>query len=519
MKLSRKLPIAFTLVSLIVAGAGSIGLYKLHQTKEEFRRVIVVDFRNDQAIASMLVEFKSQVQEWKDTLLRGKDPKQLDKYWSAFQTREHNVAEDARALQAALPEGEARNLVDQFAQAHATMGVAYRKGFELYQAADFDFAAGDAAVKGQDRKPAELLNQARETIARQTSTAVAAAEQASDNATRLSVVLMLLAFGAAAVSGIMLSRSITRPLTDAVDVAKQVAAGDLTREVRSNSDDETGELLAALATMTAKLASMVHHIRQTSEVVADGAAQIASGTIDLSSRTERQAAALEETASSMEELSAAIKQNLAGAAEANKLAADASSVAAKGGEVVSQVVGTMNAMNEDAKKIADIISVIDGIAFQTNILALNAAVEAARAGEQGRGFAVVAGEVRSLAQRSAAAAKEIKAVITDSVERVGTGSKLVADAGATMDDVVSSVKRVTTLIGSMVEASREQNSGVEHISIALNELDEVTQQTAALTEEAAAAARSMQDQAGSLTQSVSVFQLHSGSAKHRLLAA
>jgi methyl-accepting chemotaxis protein len=176
-------------------------------------------------------------------------------------------------------------------------------------------------------------------------------------------------------------------------------------------------------------------------------------------------------------------------------------------------------MNEDAKKIADIISVIDGIAFQTNILALNAAVEAARAGEQGRGFAVVAGEVRSLAQRSAAAAKEIKAVITDSVERVGTGSKLVADAGATMDDVVSSVKRVTTLIGSMVEASREQNSGVEHISIALNELDEVTQQTAALTEEAAAAARSMQDQAGSLTQSVSVFQLHSGSAKHRLLAA
>ena len=517
MKISRKLPLAFTAAALVVACAGSIGLMKLNNAVGEYRRLVQVDYANEQAIGSMLVEFKTQVQEWKDTLLRGKDPAQLDKYWSAFQKREQNVDEAARALHGKLPEGEARQLVDEFATAHTAMGAAYRKGFEQFKAAEFDHAVGDAAVKGQDRKPAELLNKAREAITADVTAKAAAAEQLSARANTLGTGLMLLGFVLAAAGGIMLSRSITRPLGEAVEVAKSVAAGNLKVKIDSTTSDETGELLDALRTMSGNLSGMVNRIRHSSDQFTAGATQIASGTVDLSSRTEQQAAALEETASSMEELTATVKQNLSGATEADKLARVASDVAARGGEVVSQVVGTMSAINDDARKIADIITVIDGIAFQTNILALNAAVEAARAGEQGRGFAVVAGEVRALAQRSASAAKEIKTVINDSVERVSAGSKLVANAGATMEEVVASIQRVTLIMSDMLAASHEQNTGIDQINKALAELDEVTQHTAALMEEAAAAANAMQDQAGLLTDSVSVFQLeHTSTDSPRL---
>jgi methyl-accepting chemotaxis protein-1 (serine sensor receptor) len=518
MNLSRKLPLAFTAVALVVACAGSIGLVKLNGAVAEYREVVEVDYANQQAISSMLVEFKTQVQEWKDTLLRGKDPAQLDKYWAAFQKHEQNVNEAARALHDKLPEGEARQLVDEFAQAHVAMGAAYRKGFEQFKAADFDHAAGDAAVKGQDRKPAELLNKARERISEDVKAQVLMAQQMSERANKLGIGLMVLGFVLAAGGGVTLSRAITRPLGDAVDVARKVASGDLKVRIESASNDETGELLAALRTMADNLAEMVNGIRHSSDQFTAGATQIASGTVDLSSRTEQQAAALEETASSMEQLTATVKQNLAGATEADQLARVASSVATKGGEVVSQVVDTMSAINDDARKIADIITVIDGIAFQTNILALNAAVEAARAGEQGRGFAVVASEVRALAQRSASAAKEIKTVINASVERVSSGSKLVANAGATMADVVASIQRVTSIMAEMLAASHEQNTGIDQINRALAELDEVTQHTAALMEEAAAAANAMQDQAGMLTESVAVFQLeHTGMDSRPLL--
>jgi methyl-accepting chemotaxis protein len=303
------------------------------------------------------------------------------------------------------------------------------------------------------------------------------------------------------------TRSITRPMNQAVRIAQTVAAGDLTSRIEISGKDETGQLLQALKNMNDSLVRIVSDVRSGTDTIATASSQIASGNLDLSSRTEEQAGSLEETASSMEELTSTVKQNADNARQANSLAMSASDVASKGGAVVSEVVQTMGSINDSARKIVDIIGVIDGIAFQTNILALNAAVEAARAGEQGRGFAVVASEVRNLAQRSAAAAKEIKTLISDSVEKVDTGSKLVDQAGATMDEVVASVKRVTDIMGEITAASQEQTSGIEQINQAIMQMDEVTQQNASLVEEAAAASESLQDQARNLAQTVSVFKL------------
>lgn len=292
----------------------------------------------------------------------------------------------------------------------------------------------------------------------------------------------------------------------AAEIAGRIAAGDLATSVALKSNDTTS-LLYAMKSMRDKLAVIVSQVRTGTETIATASGQIASGNLDLSSRTEQQAASLEETASSMEELTSTVKQNADNVRQANQLAVTASNVAVKGGAVVSQVIDTMDSINASAKKIVDIIAVIDGIAFQTNILALNAAVEAARAGEEGRGFAVVASEVRSLAQRSAAAAKEIKTLIGDSVEKVDAGSKLVAEAGGTMNDIVASVKQVTDIMGEIMAAGQEQSAGIEQINQAITQMDEVTQQNAALVEEAAAAAASMQEQAGQLAQTVSVFKL------------
>ncbi|HYC42108.1 MAG TPA: methyl-accepting chemotaxis protein [Noviherbaspirillum sp.] len=317
--------------------------------------------------------------------------------------------------------------------------------------------------------------------------------------------------GAALVIGLgaawLVTRSITRPLNEAVDVARRVAQGDLTGDVQVKSKDEAGQLMQALKEMNDSLVSIVSQVRSGTETMTTASIEIASGNLDLSSRTEQQASSLQETASSMEELTSTVKANADNAAQANVLAQSASEVAVKGGEVVEQVVETMHSINESAKKISDIISVIDGIAFQTNILALNAAVEAARAGEQGRGFAVVAAEVRNLAQRSAGAAKEIKALIEDSVHKVGVGSKLVDQAGATMHEVVASVKRVTDIMDEISSASNEQTAGIEQINQAITQMDEVTQQNAALVEQSAAAAEAMQEQAANLAQVVNVFKL------------
>jgi methyl-accepting chemotaxis protein len=325
---------------------------------------------------------------------------------------------------------------------------------------------------------------------------------------RLWIVVTLVAcIALGLVLALWVSRIVSKPLNEALKIAQAVAAGDLTSRIEHDASDETGLLMQALKDMNDKLLRIVSEVRAGTDTIATASAEIASGNLDLSQRTEEQASSLEETASSMEELTSTVKQNGENARQANQLAASASDVAVRGGEVVANVVHTMGSINDSSKKIVDIISVIDGIAFQTNILALNAAVEAARAGEQGRGFAVVAAEVRNLAQRSAAAAKEIKTLIGDSVEKVEAGSKLVNQAGATMDEIVASVRRVTDIMSEITIASNEQESGIGQINIAITEMDNVTQQNAALVEEAAAAAGSLQEQAASLSEIVSVFKL------------
>jgi methyl-accepting chemotaxis protein len=304
-----------------------------------------------------------------------------------------------------------------------------------------------------------------------------------------------------------ITRSITGPVAQAVKVAETVAAGDLSARIDTRGGDEIAQLLTALMKMTDNLTGIVAQVLQSSDSIATGSAQIATGNADLSQRTEEQASNLQQTAASMEQMNATVRQNADTARQATQLATSASTVAARGGEVVGQVVQTMQDITDSSRKIADIIGVIDGIAFQTNILALNAAVEAARAGEQGRGFAVVASEVRSLAQRSAEAAHEIKSLIGASVEKVEAGSKLVGDAGTTMTDIVTQVRRVADLISEMDAATREQTQGISQVSDAVNQLDQVTQQNAALVEESAAAADSLRQQAALLTDAIGVFKL------------
>nr|WP_314546986.1 methyl-accepting chemotaxis protein [uncultured Massilia sp.] len=305
----------------------------------------------------------------------------------------------------------------------------------------------------------------------------------------------------------LITRSITVPIREAVAVAEKVASGDLTSRITADSRDETGQLMQALRTMNGSLGDIVGRVRASTGTIALASSEIAAGNQDLSARTEQQAGSLEETAASMEELTSTVRQNAENARQANRLAADAATVAGQGGAMVAEVVTTMGAINESSRKIVDIIGVIDGIAFQTNILALNAAVEAARAGEQGRGFAVVASEVRNLAQRSATAAKEIKVLIDDSVRKVQDGTGQVDRAGATMNNIVDSIGRVTAIMGEIANASEEQRTGIEQVNTAVVEMDRVTQQNAALVEQAAAAAGAMQDQAAQLSEVVGTFRL------------
>jgi methyl-accepting chemotaxis protein len=343
----------------------------------------------------------------------------------------------------------------------------------------------------------------------------AESQSAYQRSMTLAIVTIVAGILLAGVSGLFLLRAVMQPLDQARSHFHAMADGNLSNAIEVGRKDEMGEMMEGLQQMQERLAGTVRSVREGSDAIATASSEIAAGNLDLSRRTEQQAANLEETASSLEQLTSTVKQNSDNARQANALAMSASDIALKGGELVTRVIDTMGSITESSDKIADIIGVIDGIAFQTNILALNAAVEAARAGEQGRGFAVVATEVRNLAQRSAAAAKDIKALITDSVEKVGSGSALVNEAGATMGEIVTSVRRVTDIISEISSAGREQEIGIEQINTAVAEMDNVTQQNAALVEQAAAASQAMQEQAVKLAEMVAVFQVSGGSAAPR----
>jgi methyl-accepting chemotaxis protein len=462
---------------------------------------------------SAQVEFKIQVQEWKNILLRGNDPAQLEKYTAAFKKAGVTTRADLAKVDALLGKLSLKTpLVGEADKAIDELQKNYLSALEKYDSAKPESASVvDGLVKGMDREPTKKVDAIVAYMQEQSTKVMAAAAKESEENQRVTVLMLLgtllVTAAVGAVVMVWLIRSITRPLNEAVDIAETVARGDLTGNISVEGNDEISTLLTSLKNMHDSLASIVGKVRSGTDAIAHASAEIAVGNSDLSSRTEEQASSLEETASSMEELTSTVKQNSENATTASKLASTASDVAVRGGEAVSQVIHTMGSINDSSKKIVDIIGVIDGIAFQTNILALNAAVEAARAGEQGRGFAVVASEVRNLAQRSAAAAKEIKALISDSVERVEAGTKLVGQAGTTMDEVVDSVKRVTSIISEIAVASGQQNDGIDQINDAISQMDSVTQQNAALVEEAAAAAEAMQQQAASLSEAVSVFKI------------
>ena len=373
---------------------------------------------------------------------------------------------------------------------------------------------GAAAYKVYDGEGRAAFNVLSAAIKKDVDFQTAGADQAyADSQSEFSrtrnlvIALLVLAIGLGATLAVPITRSITRPILKAVELARTVADGDLTAQVHSDNRDETGQLLGALGEMNTRLAAIVGDVRQVSDSIATGSSEIATGNHDLSQRTEEQASNLEETAAAMEQLSSTVKNNADAAQQARQIAQNAAVAAERGGEVVQQVVSTMADISESSRKIADIIGVIDGIAFQTNILALNAAVEAARAGEQGRGFAVVAGEVRSLAQRSAEAAKEIKSLINASTERVEAGTTLVGNAGEAIGDVVLQVHRVNDLVGEISAASIEQSKGIGQVGEAVAQLDQVTQQNAALVEQSAAAAESLKHQASRLAETVSIFKV------------
>ncbi|MBA5608801.1 HAMP domain-containing protein [Duganella sp. FT3S] len=463
---------------------------------------------------SAQVNFKIQVQEWKDTLLRGNDQAAFDKYSRAFIKSSDATLAELRKLQGLLAKLQLSTpLVDEAIRTHTELKGKYLEALKQYDVANPDSAhVVDKLVKGIDRVPTTKINDIVAYIVGESHRM--SAQMGQDNARefRHAVAVMLGTTLATLVAGGIalrwLSRSITVPLTTAVAMARTVAAGDLRSAAGAATRDEIGDLLRALEVMQSNLARIVGQVRQGTATIAQTTGEIASGNLDLSGRTAQQAGALEQTAASMVQLSTTVKQNNDNASEASRLAATASSMAQQGGDTVGQMVRTMGSINESSRKIVDIISVIDGIAFQTNILALNAAVEAARAGEQGRGFAVVASEVRTLAQRSAAAAKEIKELIGDSVERVEAGSRLVGQVGATMDDVVASVRRVTAMMGEIASASTEQRDGIEQVSAAIRQMDDVTQRNAALVEQASAAADALQQQAASLNEAVGIFKLN-----------
>ncbi|HEV3422739.1 MAG TPA: methyl-accepting chemotaxis protein [Paraburkholderia sp.] len=459
------------------------------------------------------VEFKKQVQEWKDLLLRSADAAALATHTQAFIAQSDKASAALQQLRSELSAlGVNLDGVDAAIATHASLQTSYLDALKHFDVADPNSPhVVDSLVKGIDRPPTAAIDAIVASVMQQAQASNARIDQAAEDAYRLActlllvVVLSALGIGAAAIW--FLSRSITLPVRQAVGVAQAVAAGDLRADVAVQSLDETGQLLSALNDMNQRLRHIVSEIREGATTISSATQQIAAGNLDLSARTEQQAASLEETAASMQHFTDSVKLNATHARDATALAQTAAQAARDGGAVMSDAVRTMEQINVASKRIVDIIGVVEAIAAQTNILALNAAVEAARAGSQGRGFAVVASEVRSLAQRSADAAREIKELIRDSVATIDAGTQLIHRANHTMDGVVESAGSVTRIVEAIASATVGQATGIAEVNDAITQMDRVTQSNAALVEQAAAAADAVQSKASGLVQSVSFFRM------------
>jgi methyl-accepting chemotaxis protein len=513
MKIGKRLALGFALILAFSMVVAAIGIWRLQTVSDATRDMMDQPLLKERLISDWYANLHSGIRRTL-AIAKSSDPS-LGPFFaadSASSTKSSSAAQ--KKVEGLLSSEQEKSLFQKLSEQRKVYLSSRDQITKAKEAGDLEqanrlleqvFVPGADAYEATMRQLQALQRQEIDSTGLQIA-AIAA------NSRILLLVLEGLALALGIVCAWYLTIGITRPINKAVGVSQRVADGDLTAEVTSESKDEAGQLLQSLQHMNVSLRNIVSNVRIGTDTIATASSEIAAGNLDLSARTEQQASALEETASAMEELISTVKQNAENARQASQLAVSASEIAVQGGNVVGQVVDTMGSINESSKKIVDIISVIDGIAFQTNILALNAAVEAARAGEQGRGFAVVAAEVRSLAQRSAAAAKEIKVLIGDSVDKVGNGSKLVEQAGATMNEVVVSVKRVTDIVAQISLASQEQSAGIEQVNDAITQMDQVTQQNAALVEQAAAAAASMQSQAGNLAQLVSVFTLSGDAA-------
>lgn len=525
MRTGTRLTLGFLGVLFFLAATGVLATVAMWSLQSDYARVTAM--RGQAGLAERWAQNTRLNVNRVMALAQSRNDVQVKGYFDPLMAdTTQQINEMQKTLEAALAP-EDQTLLAQVGELRSQYIAVRKRFFALLQVVAEPSSSEGGMVMPDPAEPAdneaaalltgELLPAANAYMAAQESlvahlrqTADALEQEAQVDLQQAVIFILLLALAAFALGmgvAYFTTRSITQPLRQAVAFAGGVAQGDLTCEIRSSREDEFGELLRSLDAMQTELRRVIGHIRQSSESIGTASAEVALGNQDLSQRTEQAASSLEETASSMEQLTATVRQSAEAARQANQMAASAAEVAQRGGAVVGQVVTTMEAINHSSRKISDIIGVIDGIAFQTNILALNAAVEAARAGEQGRGFAVVAGEVRTLAQRSAQAAKEIKELIGNSVDKVQDGSRLVQAAGATMTDIVSSVQRVTDIIGEITAATAEQSDGIAQVNVAVNQLDQMTQQNAALVEQSMAATESLKAQAVRLTEVIAVFRV------------